>query len=158
MSAEEREAQLVRAFDLLASIKPGDGIEMMLAEQMVGTHAAAAECLRRAMMEKQTFEGRNASLNHAQKLMALYTKQLATLDKHRGQGEQRVTVKHVHVAPGGQAIVGNIETGATDPVPAGPSEGDNRPPGASLPAALAAPDNGVPLPIFNRSRTKVRKP
>jgi hypothetical protein len=53
------------------------------------------------------------NLKHAAKLMALYTQQLAALDKHRGKGQQKVTVEHVHVAPGGQAIVGTVESGTS---------------------------------------------
>jgi hypothetical protein len=158
LSKAERDAQLVKAIDLLESIKPADGIEMMLAEQMVGTHTAAMECLRRAMLESQTFEGRNASLSHAQRLMALYTKQLAALDKHRGKGQQRVTVEHVHVAPGGQAIVGNVETRSTGPVPGRSGQGEGVPSGAYQSGALPPPDTGVPLPIFSKSETKVRQP
>lgn len=33
------------------------------------------------------------------------------LNKHRGKGQQKVTVEHVHVSHGGQAIVGNITQG-----------------------------------------------
>ena len=44
--------------------------------------------------------------------MALYLKQVAALDKHRGKGQKKVTVEHVHVAAGGQAIVGNVEAGS----------------------------------------------
>jgi len=43
--------------------------------------------------------------------MSLYVKQLAALDKHRGKGQQKVTVEHVNVASGGQAIVGNVSHG-----------------------------------------------
>ena len=50
-------------------------------------------------------------LKHAQKLMALYAQQVAALDKHRGKGQQKVTVEHVNVHSGGQAIVGHVETG-----------------------------------------------
>lgn len=78
---------------------------------MVGTHEAALECLRRATIPGQTFEGLNMALKHAHKLMPLYTQQLATLNKHRGKGQQKVTVEHVNVEPGGQAIVGNVEQG-----------------------------------------------
>lgn len=105
-------ATVTRAIELLESLKPADGAETMLAQQMVGTHFAALECLRRAALTNQTFEGRDMALKHAQKLMALYAKQLETLNKHRGKGQQKVTVEHVHVADGGQAIVGNVETGA----------------------------------------------
>jgi hypothetical protein len=48
--------------------------------------------------------------------MTLYAKQLEALNKHRGKGQQKVTVEHVHVAPGGQAIVGNVETGRASSV------------------------------------------
>lgn len=69
------------------------------------------ECLRRAMLPEQTVAGRDQNLKHATKLMSLYERQLAALDKRRGRGQQKVTVEHVHVAPGGQAIVGSVTTG-----------------------------------------------
>ena len=110
---EDRNAQIVRALELYEDIKPSSSAEGMLAAQMVGTHSAALECLRRAALPNQSYEGRNMALNQAQKLMTLYTKQLATLDKHRGKGQQKVIVEHVNVEPGGQAIVGHVETGQT---------------------------------------------
>jgi hypothetical protein len=36
---------------------------------------------------------------------------LEALNRHRGKGQQKVTVEHVHVHEGGQAIVGNVEGG-----------------------------------------------
>ena len=33
-----------------------------------------------------------------------------SLNRHRGKGQQKVTVEHVHVHEGGQAIVGNVES------------------------------------------------
>ena len=36
---------------------------------------------------------------------------LEALNRHRGKGHQKVTVEHVHVHQGGQAIVGSVETG-----------------------------------------------
>jgi hypothetical protein len=99
--------------DLFESINPTEGIEAMLALQMVGAHHAAMECLRRAMIEKQSVEARNQNLGHAQKLMTLYANQLAALDKHRGKGQQQVTVRHVNVEAGGQAILGNVNAAAS---------------------------------------------
>lgn len=110
MSEADKNAKLVAAADQFESIKPAEGIEAMLALQMVGTHAAALECLRRAMIPEQTFEGRNAALTQAQRLMSLYTQQMAALDKHRGKGQQKITVERVQVAAGGQAIVGDVHT------------------------------------------------
>jgi len=111
-SEEDMMAKIARAIELYEDLKPADGLEGMLAIQMVGTHDAATECLRRAALQNQTFQGRDLALKHVAKLMALYLKQVAALDKHRGKGQQKVTVEHVHVAAGGQAIVGNIEAGS----------------------------------------------
>ena len=107
----EKNVRITRALTLYESIEPEGGLEGMLAAQMVGTHSAALECLRRAAVLDQTFAGRDMALKHAQKLMTLYTQQLAALNKHRGKGQQKVTVEHVNVEAGGQAIVGNVETG-----------------------------------------------
>ncbi len=35
------------------------------------------------------------------------------MNRHGGKGQQIVTVEYVHVAAGGQAMVGHIETGKT---------------------------------------------
>lgn len=110
-SEERKHERIVRALELYESLEPADGAEGMLAMQMVGTHDAALECLKRAALPGQTFEGRDMALKHAHKLMSLYTQQLATLNKHRGKGQQKVTVEHVNVQAGGQAIVGNVEAG-----------------------------------------------
>jgi hypothetical protein len=34
----------------------------------------------------------------------------ASLNRHRGKDQQKVTVEHVHVHAGGQAVVGMVET------------------------------------------------
>ncbi|MGJ8588261.1 MAG: hypothetical protein ACSHXW_08910 [Yoonia sp.] len=111
LAEDDKNARILRAVELFEELKPQDAAESMLAAQMVGTHSAALECLRRAALPNQTFAGRDAALKHAMKLMTLYTQQLATLNKHRGKGQQKVTVEYVNVEPGGQAIVGNVETG-----------------------------------------------
>lgn len=87
---EGMHVRLVRALDLYESLEPSGGAEGMLATQMVATHYAAQECLRRAALQQQTFEGRKMSLEQAHRLMALYIKQLAALDKHRGNNHRRV--------------------------------------------------------------------
>lgn len=111
LEKSDRNARIVRALELFEDLKPQGSAEGMLAAQMVGTHSAALDCLRRAAIHGQGFEARDMNLKHAQKLMSLYTQQLNALNKHRGKGQQKVTVEHVNVAPGGQAIVGNVETG-----------------------------------------------
>lgn len=112
LSKEEKDKAILAALNMYSELKPQNGIEGMLAAQMVGTHAAAMECLRRAMIPGQSFEGRDQNLKHANKLMQTYSRQLEVLDKHRGKGQQKITVEHVTVEAGGQAIVGNVSTGA----------------------------------------------
>ena len=95
----------------LVGLQPADEIEGMLAAQLIASHNASMECYRRAMIAEQTFEGRRESLNQANKLSRTYTALAEALNRHRGKGQQKVTVEHVHVHEGGQAIVGNVEGG-----------------------------------------------
>lgn len=127
----ERNARVLRALEFYEELEPVGAAEGMLAAQMVGTHAAALDCLRRAAIPGQSDWGRDSNLKHAQKLMTLYAQQMAALDKHRGRGQQKVTVEHVHVHSGGQAIVGNVE------------RGEERQPQLSAPALPNAPE--IPL-------------
>lgn len=85
-------------------------LEGMLAAQMVAAYNASMECFRRAMLPDQTFEGRNQNLNYASKMTRTYALLLDTLNKHRGKGQQKMTVEHVTVNNGGQAIVGSVES------------------------------------------------
>jgi hypothetical protein len=94
----------------LIGIGPKDEIEGMLAAQLIATHNAAMECYRRAMIGDQTFQGRAENLSQANKLGRTYAVLLDALNRHRGKGQQKVTVEHVHVHKGGQAIVGTVDT------------------------------------------------
>src|SRR5205085_5901425 len=87
-----------------------DGLEGMMAAQLIAAHSAAMECYRRAMLGEQTFEGRRENLSQANKLSRTYAVLLDALNRHRGKGQQKVTVEHVHVHAGGQAVVGVLET------------------------------------------------
>jgi hypothetical protein len=82
----------------------------MIAAQLIASHNASMECYRRTMIGEQSFEGRREALNQANKLSRTYATLLDALNRHRGKGQQKVTVEHVHVHEGGQAIVGNVES------------------------------------------------
>jgi hypothetical protein len=111
-SPEERDKQLSATVAALMGIAPNDELEGMMAAQLVAAHNAAMECYRRAMIGEQTFEGRRENLAQANRLSRTYAALLEALNRHRGKGQQKVTVEHVHVHSGGQAIVGAVETGA----------------------------------------------
>ena len=108
---DERERLHMAALATLISIAPKDELEGMLAAQMVAAHAASMECYRRAMIPEQSFEGRREALAQANKLSRTYATLLEALNRHRGKGQQKVTVEHVHVHAGGQAIVGAVHHG-----------------------------------------------
>lgn len=111
MSNADRQEAVNAAVAALKGLAPTDALEGMMATQMVAIHNAAMECLRRAQLENQSFEGRDQNLKHATKLLATYARHVEALDKHRGRGQQKITVEHVTVNAGGQAIVGNVEAG-----------------------------------------------
>jgi hypothetical protein len=88
-------------------IRASDEIEAMLAVQMVATHFAATRALRRLkgsdMVSQQDSNG-----NLAVKLLRTFAAQTEALLRYRGKGQQKVTVEHVHIHTGGQAIVGSV--------------------------------------------------
>jgi hypothetical protein len=107
-----RETQCKATMSALVGIAPKDEIEGMIAAQLIAAHNAAMECCRRAMHSEQTFEGRRENLNQANKLSRSYAVLVEALNRHRGKGQQKVTVEHVHVHSGGQAVVGVVEPSA----------------------------------------------
>ena len=109
-SPDERDKQLGATVAALIGIAPKDELEGMMAAQLIAAHNAAMECYRRAMIGEQTFEGRRENLAQANKLSRTYAALVEALNRHRGKGQQKVTVEHVHVHAGGQAVVGVVGT------------------------------------------------
>jgi hypothetical protein len=110
---ENADRQRKAAVSALVGIGPKDEIEGMIAAQLLAAHNASMECYRRAMLGEQTFEGHRENLNQANKLSRTYAILLEALNHHRGKGQQKVTVEHVHVHSGGQAVVGVVERPTT---------------------------------------------
>jgi hypothetical protein len=107
---EARIAQSRATISGLLGIEPGDEIEGMIAAQLIAGHNAAMECYRRSILPGQIFDYRRENLNQASKLSRTFATLVEALNRHRGKGQQKVVVEHVHVHKGGQAIVGNVET------------------------------------------------
>jgi hypothetical protein len=106
--------------EAMIGIGPNDELEGMLAAQLIAAHNAAMECYRRAMLPEQTFAGRQQSLSQGSKLTRTSAALIEALNRHRGKGQQKVTVEHVHIHSGGQAVVGVVA-----PTAALPTEGSN---------------------------------
>jgi hypothetical protein len=92
-------------------INPKGAIEEMLASQMIGTHKLILQAMRVSnamsvgMLSPQIMSGYIGSLT---KLSRTFMAQTEALNKHRGKGQQKMTVEHVHVNSGGQAIIGQV--------------------------------------------------
>lgn len=95
---------------VLSSVKeigPKDGVEGMLAAQMVATHTLAMKLLGKAA-ETTSPDHAVRYMDQATKLQRTYLAQVEALNRHRGKGQQKVTVEYqnVNVQSGGQAVVG----------------------------------------------------
>lgn len=104
----DRESVVSVSLALQKTIKPQDELEALLATQMVGVHNLAMKLLARANHPSQTTDGTRMNLETAIKMLRTFTAQVDCLARYRGKGQQRVTVEHVTVNRGGQAIVGQV--------------------------------------------------
>jgi hypothetical protein len=95
---------------MIAGIKPRDEPEAMLAAQMAAVHNASMTFARK-LAHVTTIEQQDAVERAFNKLCRTYTAQLEALKRYRTGGQQKITVKHVTVNEGGQAIVGNVSHG-----------------------------------------------
>jgi len=77
---------------------------------MAAVHVAVLTFARR-LGSVDTIQQQDSAEKALNKLARTFTTQVEALKRYRTGGKQKVTVEHVHVHEGGQAIVGNIESG-----------------------------------------------
>lgn len=111
-ASDEHPAHDERTFMLstILDLAPRDPVERMLAIQMAATHVAVIRS-GRWLANIDNLPQVQAHYTGFTKLARTFAAQVEALRKHRTGGEQKVTVQHVNVSDGGQAIVGNVETG-----------------------------------------------
>ncbi len=98
------------ALTLVRGIGPQDQVEAMLAGQMAAVHMATMTFARR-LGHAENIPQQDSAERAFNKLCRTFAAQVAALKGYRSTGEQKVTVQHVQVNEGGQAIVGNVMTG-----------------------------------------------
>jgi hypothetical protein len=81
----------------------------MLAAQMAAVHNATMTFARR-LAHVDNIKQQDSASKAFNQLARTFAAQMETLKRHRSSGQQ-VVVKHVTVNDGGQAVVGNVETG-----------------------------------------------
>ena len=116
------------AIDAADTIKADNSLEKMLAHQMALNHELTMRMGNAAMGELQKIQqpttysdmpnGDATELqrltNSMARLMGVYQQGLLTMQRLRTGGNQTVTVQHVNVQSGGQAVIGNVQAGGGD--------------------------------------------
>lgn len=97
-------------FSVVRSVGPRDGLEALLATQMGAIHVATMMLARR-LNHVETIPQQDAAERALNKLARTFAMQMEALKRYRTGGQQKVTVEHVTVNAGGQAIVGAVSTG-----------------------------------------------
>jgi hypothetical protein len=105
ISHDEKKLNFV--LDVIKGIKPNDQVEAMLATQMAMTQMAFMTFAQR-LARAEYIQEQDSAVNPLNKLARTYTAQMEALKRYRTAGEQKVTVQHVSVNDGGQAIVGDV--------------------------------------------------
>ena len=103
----ENQLNFMMAF--ISGMEPRNEAEAMMALQMATVHSATVAASRH-LANAQQLDQHDSAVKAVTKLARTYTTQMETLKRFRSGGEQNVTVKHVHVHEGGQAIVGNVSS------------------------------------------------
>ena len=95
---------------VVKGIEPKDQVETMLAAQMAAVHMATMTSAR-LLNHVENIAQLDSNERAFNKLARTFTAQVEALKRYRTGGEQKVTVEHVHIHQGGQAIVGNVSHG-----------------------------------------------
>jgi hypothetical protein len=97
---------------VVKGIQPKDQLETMLAAQMAAVHSLTMTYARR-LANAEALPQQESAERTLNKLARTFTAQVEALKRYRTGGEQKVTVEHVTVNEGGQAIVGNVSNNPT---------------------------------------------
>ena len=95
---------------VIKGIEPRDQLECMLAAQMGAIHMLTMDFARR-LNAADNIPQRDSAERALNKLVRSFAVQVETLKRYRSDGSQKVTVEHVTINEGGQAIVGNVTQG-----------------------------------------------
>ena len=95
---------------MATGIEPKDQMEAMLAAQMAAVHMQMMTFARR-LSNADTYLESEMAEKAFNKLARTFATQMEDLNRYRGKGQQKMTVEHVHVHDGGQAIVGQVAQG-----------------------------------------------
>ena len=102
------------AVSVIDGIKPKDQLEAMLAAQMAVMHMSTMRCLPQLGKSGTGSQLHESAERTVTKQIRTFIAGMDALKRYRTGGEQKVTVQHVSVADGGQAIVGSVTQNALE--------------------------------------------
>lgn len=94
----------------VVGIGPRDHVEAMLAAQMAAINALTMTLAYR-LNQTETIQQQDSAASAFNKCARTFAAQVEALKRYRSSGEQKMTVEHVTVQSGGQAIVGPVNRG-----------------------------------------------
>ncbi len=94
---------------VVKGVEPQDQVEALLAAQMAAVHKTMT--FARRLNHVENIPQQDSAERAFNKLARTFAAQVEALKRYRTGGEQKVTVEHVHVHQGGQAIVGHVAHG-----------------------------------------------
>jgi hypothetical protein len=100
------------ALDASDTIVANNSLEKMLAHQLAVCHDTAMKNVTRANLQQDPANAVRM-MNLSIRAMETFQKGLLTLKRLRGTGEQHITIQHVNVSDGGQAVIGNVKPRGT---------------------------------------------
>jgi hypothetical protein len=140
------EADINFLISVIKDIKPRDQLEAMLVAEMAVVHEATMAAARRLGNIENILQ-QDSAVNALTKLTRTFAVQMEALKRYRSAAEQKVTVQHVNISDGGQAIVGNVSAGR---------EKNVRKPTPSAPTLTHSSE--TPMPPIRTGRATVRVP
>ncbi len=135
---------------VIKGMKPTDQTETMLLAQMGVIHMATMRYARQ-LQNIETLQQQDSAERTFNKLARTFISQMEALKRYRTGGEQKVTVQHVSVGEGGQAIVGNVTQTESKTRPEQPANATPALPDARQ-AAMPVIDNAErePVPVTRK--------
>ena len=95
------------ALAIIDSMCPQSELEALLAVQIIAAGFSGLRLLRQSQ-QQMTQDYIDVYGNYAIKLLRLQNEMIQTFDRYRRGNKQTVEVRHVHIHPGGQGVVGII--------------------------------------------------
>lgn len=112
LNEEEKELKLSKAHQVIENIAESLSaqglLQNMLVTQLLGAHELQQKLLPYVSRSMHDPERGQYYINAISKISILFIQQVSLLQKLQGNSQQKVTVEHLHVSDGGNAIIGQV--------------------------------------------------